>query len=549
MRTLIVAFLLFAACVPIAAPATPAPDASIQAAIDARTAAMPGSGIVIGVLDHGALTVYKSGSAGTQRPLDEHTLFEIGSVTKTFTATMLMNMAMTGKVKLTDPVSKYLPATVRVPSKDGHAITLLNLATQHSGLPRLPTNFKPKDRDDPYADYTKKNLYAFLNTYQLTRDPGASYEYSNLGIGLLGVALANRADTTYANLLSTQILNPLGMNETAIVLTPAERERFAVGHDADGTVVKPWTIDALAGAGAIRSTLADMLDYLQCNLGQGPLAGACLGAQQPRDTFPGSKIGLAWYSNVATGAIEHGGDTAGYHAEVIMSADRTIGVVALSNGPQVGDIATHVVVPGSPIAALGTPAVLSNEQLDEYTGKYRNDAAPLVYTVYRTGSKLYAQIAGQGPAVIYASRPDHFYYKVVAAYIEFVRQNGKVVGLILTQDGQTVPVYRLDTSGKPIATALVPAYPPVAPLDAQTTASYAGTYQAASGAFVATIENGHVFMQLSGQQPYEIYPSAKDEFYYKIVDAQITFHREATGAVTGLTLHQNGHTTDATKSP
>ena len=91
--------------------------------MDARTAAIPGAGLIIGVLDHGTLTVYKSGSAGTQRPLDEHTLFEIGSVTKTFTATILARMVMAGTVKLADPVALYLPKNVHVPSKDGKNIT------------------------------------------------------------------------------------------------------------------------------------------------------------------------------------------------------------------------------------------------------------------------------------------------------------------------------------------------------------------------------------------------------------------------------------------
>ena len=130
-------------------------------------------------------------------------------------------------------------------------------------------------------------------------------------------------------------------------------------------------------------------------------------------------------------------------------------------------------MPGWPIAT-SVPFVLTNEQLDEYVGKYRNAAPAIEYTVYRTGNKLYAQIAGQGPAVIYPSRPDHFYYKVAEAYIEFVRQEGKVVGIILTQNDKTTPVYRLDAAGNPMATALVPAYPPVAQLDAPTlTRSYA----------------------------------------------------------------------------
>jgi CubicO group peptidase (beta-lactamase class C family) len=170
--------------------------------------------------------------------LDAHTLFEIGSVTKTFTATILSTMVLDGTVKLNDPVSKYLPAYVHVPARNGKQITLLNLATQHSGLPRLPTNMDPQG-SDPYAHYSTRDLYVFLNMYKLARDPGQSFEYSNLGVALLGDALANREHMSYAQLLQARVLGPLGMTETATVLSPSEQMRFAAGHDADNDPIAP----------------------------------------------------------------------------------------------------------------------------------------------------------------------------------------------------------------------------------------------------------------------------------------------------------------------
>jgi hypothetical protein len=114
------------------------------------------------------------------------TLFEIGSITKVFTAVTLADMAAKGEVHLEDPISKYLPEGTRAPSLDGKQITLLDLATHRSGLPRMPSNFEPKDPSNPYADYTLDRMFAFLNGYTLERAPGAAYEYSNLGMGLLG---------------------------------------------------------------------------------------------------------------------------------------------------------------------------------------------------------------------------------------------------------------------------------------------------------------------------------------------------------------------------
>jgi CubicO group peptidase (beta-lactamase class C family) len=520
-----------------------APDStSPQAVLDARTAAVPGSGIVAAVIDHGRVTTYFSGASGTSRTLDAHTLFEIGSITKTFTATALASLVRRGVVHLNDPVSRYLPADVHVPSRDGKAITLLNLATQHSGLPRLATNMTAVDMTNPYYPYTVADLYAFLDTYRLPRDPGASYEYSNLGFGLLGLAVehASRA-SSYGSLVEQTIFTPLGMTDSEVADSLISEPRLAVGHDADGNAVHSWEFtDASAGAGAIRSSLTDMVKYLQCNLGRGPLAPTCLFAQQPRNTFTGHRIGLAWYTDDTSGITEHDGATAGFRSTIMMNAARTKGVVVLSSGPAIEDVALHLLDPASPLTAAASTFDVTEQLANEYSGIYRNDADGITYTISHNGSRLYAQITGQPRAEIYPSRwRDHFYYKDVQAYIEFVRQGGAVVGLILRQSGRDIPVYRLDSSGKPMAASLTPAFPPVITLAGKTLQEYAGTYNFFGTNFVVTATDGHLFAQLGSQPAFEIYPSAKDEFYYKVVDAQITFTRTG-GKVTGLILHQTG---------
>jgi serine-type D-Ala-D-Ala carboxypeptidase/endopeptidase len=531
--------------------AADSPPPSIQMILDARTKSVPGSGIVAAVIDNGTVTTYISGSSGNARLLDEHTLFEIGSITKTFTATVLAKMVIAGKVKLSDPVSKYLPASIRVPSnKDGKEITLLNLATQHSGLPRLPSNMGDLSGPQPYETYTIEKLYAFLNGYTLTRDPGASFEYSNLGFGLLGYALARNAHTTYGNLVRQNVLEPLGMKETRVTDDAADDIRLSVGHDADGTAVQAWRFtDAFAGAGAIRSDLVDMIEYLRCNLGQGPLAKACLYAQQPRSTFPGHRIGLAWWTNEPSGFINHGGDTAGYHALVMVNGARTKGVVLLSNGPTVSDIGVHML---DPQYAVSEPVslVLSDATLAEYAGTYANASLGLTYTIAPKDGKLYAKLGEQNAAVIYASRPDHFYYRIVSAYVEFIRQNGSIVGIILTQNGKHLQLYRIGTDGKPMTSALLPAYPPVVTLDPKLLASYVGIYAIrGEPVYTVTVKGGEIFFQVSGQPAFQIFPTAEDEMYFKVVDAQVGFHRDEGGNVTGLTLYQDGNNLEATRVP
>jgi CubicO group peptidase (beta-lactamase class C family) len=134
----------------------------------------------------------------------------------------------------------------------------------------MPTNFLPKDPANPYADYDAAKLKAFLAGYELPRDPGASYEYSNLGFGLLGYALAQLDHTTYGALTDEAILKPLRMMMSGTAFTDAMRAHLAPGHDATGKKVKNWDLDALAGAGAIRSTTNDMLRYLKANMANRP---------------------------------------------------------------------------------------------------------------------------------------------------------------------------------------------------------------------------------------------------------------------------------------
>ncbi|HEY5800905.1 MAG TPA: serine hydrolase domain-containing protein, partial [Burkholderiaceae bacterium] len=232
------------------------------------------TGVVVGMVDAKGprVTSYGAVAAGGA-PVDGDTVFEIGSVSKTFTATLLADMVQRGEVALDDPISKYLPASVKTPKRDGKEITLLDLATQTSGLPRMPSNFAPKDKQNPYADYTAEQMYAFLSSFELTRDIGSKYEYSNLGVGLLGHILALRAGTDYATLVQQRITGPLGMASTAIVLTPAMQTRLAAGHNRTLARVPGWDMNVLAGAGAIRSTVNDMLKYAAANLGLPP-AGA-----------------------------------------------------------------------------------------------------------------------------------------------------------------------------------------------------------------------------------------------------------------------------------
>lgn len=298
-------------------------------------------GIVVGVITKKAREIISYGHFDRDDPRipNDDTVFEVGSISKVFTSLLLSEMVLDGEVKLSDPISKYLPPTVHAPSKNGKQITLLDLATHHSGLPREATNLS--------WDYSSQQMYQFLDKYQLPRDPGETYEYSNFGVGLLGALLATRADTDYQTLLRKRITAPLGMDRTGVGLTPEMKADLTPGHDGRLYKAQAWNIPALAGAGGIRSTVNDLLIFLAANMGiiRSPLQLAMKNMLSVRRTAdPGVQIALGWHiENQRDGIICHNGQTNGYHSFLGYDPHRKIGVVVLSNSNEsIDDIAWRI---------------------------------------------------------------------------------------------------------------------------------------------------------------------------------------------------------------
>ncbi|HYL35641.1 MAG TPA: serine hydrolase domain-containing protein [Bryobacteraceae bacterium] len=310
-------------------------------------------GIVVGVIDPEGRRIVSYGSLdqGDFRPLDGDSIFEIGSITKVFTSLLLAEMAQRGEVAFTDPVAKHLPRGVRVPERGGRSITLEDLATHTSGLPRTPPNLAPKDPANPFADYSPQLLYDFLSSYRLTRDIGSEWEYSNLGSGLLGLALALRAGSDYEGAVRSRITRPLGMNSTRIALTPEEKSRLAVGHNAHLAPVPNWDFQGLAGAAGLRSSANDLLQLLAAALGYektplAPAMAAMLDERRPTNQA-GLVNALGWQISTpdAFNIVWKDGNTGGYSSFLGYNATTRIGVAVLSNTSTragVNDIGMHV---------------------------------------------------------------------------------------------------------------------------------------------------------------------------------------------------------------
>jgi CubicO group peptidase (beta-lactamase class C family) len=517
-----------------AANSGPLPE-RVERAAQERIAAGTYQTLVFGVVDGDKGEVFAFGTPDDGKAPDGDTVYEIGSITKTFTATLLARAAISGRVTLDTPVAQLLPG-FKIPSRDGKDITLEALGTQHSGLPRLPSNLAPKDSADPYADYSAAKLKAFLARYALPRDPGAAYEYSNLGFGLLGYALAEMEHTTYETLASDAIFKPLGMTTTGTAMTDAMRAHLAPGHDDTGKAAKNWEFAALAGAGAIRSTANDMVRYLKANMGiaASPLADAMKLAQQPRrDMAKGIRIGLAWMTT-GKGVVWHSGGTGGYRSFAGFTADRRRGVVVLTNTAyDVDDLGLATLDDDAPLAPAHKAIVLPDGSLEDYEGTYKL-ADKFVLSVFRMNDGLFARATGQGPIALFPSAPNEFFAKVAGISISFTRDaNGVVTGLVLHQNGD-------HAAPKLSASELPPELREIA-LDAATLGDYAGKYKFGFGAVLdVSLKGDHLDAQLTGQPAVPIFASARDKFFYKVVDAQLAFERDADGKVATVVLHQNG---------
>jgi len=298
------------------------------------------TGIVIGVITPDGTDYFSYGvkSLETKEPVDENTVFEIGSITKTFTGLLLANEVIKGELNLDDPMQELLPEGVNSPARNGQSINLIHLANHSSSLPRIPNNITPSNSLNRYSNYTKKQLFDMINSYVLTHDIGSKFEYSNLGMGLLGTLIANKNDIGYEELMLKTIAKPLSMENTRITLNPAMEKQLAKGHN-NGTEIKSWKWEkhTLVGCGAINSTAVDMLKYLAANMGL--IKSDIYPAMKLSHKYSGSgdgamvEAGLGWFTTNIEGVdvIWHDGGTSGYMSFAGFTKDDKKGVVVLTN--------------------------------------------------------------------------------------------------------------------------------------------------------------------------------------------------------------------------
>lgn len=527
--------------------AAPAPaERPLQPILEKVAASIGVGGFVTAEIRDGKVTYQIAGSPAPHEGIaPERIVFEIGSITKVFTALVLAHAVNEGRCSLDDPIGKFLPPTVKM-QPEVAAITLGQLASHTSGLPCLPGNFAPANPSNPYADYTVERLYEFLAQASLSKPGPHPFDYSNIGFGLLGHLLERIYGKGFGELVTEKITDPLGMSDTTIQLSADQEDRFAIPHSGKDTVA-PWDSGVVPGAGALRSTAADMATFTSALLSGSdtPLAAAWRLASQPRTpAVNGQQLGLALFIGERSGATSysHGGGTGGSRAHIEITPEKGRALIVFLNNDAVepDELVEAAFNPPKPPPTGREEVEIDSVALKEYTGVYAIDARVRFSVILDDSAHLRIRFTGQSFLSAFYSGNDRFFLKVVAAEFQFGRDpEGRMNALTLHQNGREVPAKR---------TKVDP--PKVLFLPAGKIAEFAGRFELAPGMiFDVTPRADTLFVKLTGQQAHPVFNEREDYFVYDVVEAALTFERDKDGVVTGLILHQNGANQKAKKLP
>ena len=483
--------------------------------------------------------------------VSEHTLYEIGSVTKTFTAglyavlmrdTAYADAFPQGFDTPLQTVLAHAGAELSLPDAGGDAITIAHLLTHRSGLPRLPQNMTPDKADDPYRDYTRRQLSEALSTVELQAEPGSTFAYSNFGFMVLGYAAEQLTGQDYDELIATYITRPLDMAHTAREPDAAHARATPTMY---GQAVSPWRFEELRGLGELHSSARDMARYLEAQLGQRDYEHADAFTETHAEVAPvyeaaDMSMGLGWFRETSAGhtLISHGGGTGGFGSYVAFHPESGRGVAVLANSTvDVGDIARHLLHPEADLKPLPDMTPREDELLSRVVGLYVHEQLPLLTVSEREGT-LRAQLDGQPsfPMEYVAGEEESITFRNLAfgVEMEFSFEDGpeQASGLQLRQAGQVFDfAYTPD----------VPEAPQEIELPAEVLSTYEGRYASSFGmSYEIFMDSERLMARLTGQPAAQIHPEGDDRFFYKAVPAAIEFQRDENGDIEALTLLQGG---------
>jgi len=527
-----------------AAAAAPAPSATAETLdrflAETYPAGEPGAAVLV---EQGGKVVLRKGYGMANLelgiPVTPENVFEIGSVTKQFTAASILMLQERGKLSLSDELTKFLPDY----PIQGKKVTIENLLTHTSGIPSytgLP-EWLPRMREDMTLD----QLIGLFKDKPFEFEPGTKWAYDNSGYVLLGAVIEKASGKSYERFVEDEIFQPLGMSHSLYGSVSDIVPHRAAGYDKPGDhwVNTPYlSMTQPYAAGSLMSTVDDLAAWDKALAGETLLKKASLARMATPYRLPSGLstrygFGLAIRDLGGKTVVEHGGGINGFTCDLLRIPSEGIFIAVLTNNTA-PKLAPEAVAERIARVLLGLPAErqaiqVDPKTLDDYVGVYRNEDA--TRTVTREGDKLFAQRQGGAKTEIVAGARDDFFYKGGGATIKFVRDaQGKVTGAkVDTQGPEESPMARISE--------VPPAAKQAIQVDPAILAAYVGTYELSPRFQLAiTLEDGHLRAQATGQEKLELFAESQTSFFLKEVDAQLEFQKDAAGAVTGLILHQGG---------
>jgi CubicO group peptidase (beta-lactamase class C family) len=525
----------------------PAPEVLVDA-LFAHHFDQDGAGAAVLVARDGKILFEKGyGMADIEKkvPVTTATKFRIGSITKQFTAASILRLQEAGKLRVTDPVAKYFPDFPR-----GKEVILQRLLTHTSGIHNYTD--EPDFMDGVTKPVAPATLLSSIEKFSYDFNPGAKWSYSNSNYVILGDIVEKVSGQNYGNFLQQTFFDPLGMNATGVYHNDAPPADAAIGYSyKNGRYEKSldWDMSWASGAGSLYSTVEDLYRWNEGLFGHKVLDSESLAAaftpvvtEENKNDKHDDGYGYGWMISRFRGAreISHGGGLHGFVTNLLRLPDQNFTVVVLTNsfpqkpGTNPETLSSNIVefYLGSELAPMPPkPSEVSvpSAALAAIVGRY--DFGGMLAVVTREGDRVFVQLGLQPRFELFPMSETEFFLKVVDAQVTFVKDaNGKVVGLINHQNGHTVHAPRLKDTVE-------------IQLDDAQTAPILGEYTVGPDrTMTISREDGRLYAQLTGQPKLELGAISDTEFFLKVVNARLTFAKDAKGNVTSVTLHQKGRT-------
>ena len=483
-------------------------------------------------------------------PVTPDTKFRIGSITKQFTAAAILKLQEDGLLRVHDPLSKFIPDYPR-----GDKVTIHHLLTHTSGIHSYTST--SEFYRTVSEDVKPEDLIESFKGHPFDFDPGEEWLYNNSGYFLLGYIVEKVSGESFGEYLKRHFFDSLGMENTGVHSWDLPLEYEAVGYSyEDGKIEKAlkWDMSRAGGAGALYSTAGDLYRWNEAVFNGRVLSESSLKAAFTPVTLHdgstanaiGGKYGYGWMISEVRGLkeIQHGGGFDGFNAYLTRYPEQKVTIVVLTNclpppPPKKGSIGL--------IAASGARAMASLylwEQMDsfggfvidttvdpgvydDYVGQYDYELYGAILTVTKEEDQLFAQLSGQPKLEIFPRSETTFFWKVVNAQVSFVRNGeGEVINVIHRQGGNEFEAPRLTEQA-------------TADVDPGLYDAYVGQYDYGRALLTVTKDGGRLFAQMAGQPKFEIFPRSETVFFWKVVNAQITFVKDEEGEVIKA-IHRQG---------